>query len=198
MKTKKEIVDNWLPRYTGAALSDLGQHILLTNFGHYLELFAGAAGVPIVGRERPMPHATADGITMINFGMGSANAATVMDLLSAISPKAVLLLGKCGGRPVGTQLRDAGVHGRKIGHGPRKRRGALTSRSAPLDQKAAARPLRESAWPQNSAVTVMPKVRRSPKNGAYCMVRAPPVPTSASELVAYSSSNRFLAHSCTP
>ena len=106
MKTKKEIVDNWLPRYTGAALSDLGQHILLTNFGNYLELFAKSAGVPIVGRERPMPHATADGITMINFGMGSANAATVMDLLSAISPKAVLLLGKCGGLKKKNQIGD--------------------------------------------------------------------------------------------
>ena len=106
MKTKKEIVDNWLPRYTGAALTEFGEHILLTNFGHYLELFASAAGVPIVGRERPMPHATADGITMINFGMGSANAATVMDLLSAISLKAVLLLGKCGGLKKKNQIGD--------------------------------------------------------------------------------------------
>lgn len=106
MKTKKEIVDNWLPRYTGAALNEFGQHILLTNFGNYLELFADSAGVPIVGRERPMPHATADGITMINFGMGSANAATVMDLLSAISPKAVLLLGKCGGLKRKNQIGD--------------------------------------------------------------------------------------------
>ena len=53
-----------------------------------------------------MPNATADGITMINFGMGSANAATVMDLLSAIAPKAVLLLGKCGGLKRKNQLGD--------------------------------------------------------------------------------------------
>jgi AMP nucleosidase len=97
MKTKKEIVDNWLPRYTGSALADFGQHVLLTNFGNYLDLFAAQTGAEVVGRDRPMPNATADGITMINFGMGSANAATVMDLLSAIEPKAVLLLGKCGG-----------------------------------------------------------------------------------------------------
>ena len=87
MKTKKEIVDNWLPRYTGSALEDFGQHILLTNFGHYLDLFAKMTGAEIRGTNRPMPNATADGITMINFGMGSANAATVMDLLSAVSPK---------------------------------------------------------------------------------------------------------------
>ena len=106
MKTKQEIVDNWLPRYTGTALGDFGEHILLTNFGNYLEFFAAQTGAPIVGRDRPMPNATADGITMINFGMGSANAATVMDLLSAYGPKAVLFLGKCGGLKKKNQLGD--------------------------------------------------------------------------------------------
>jgi len=106
MKTKKEIVDNWLPRYTGTALGDFGEHVLLTNFGTYLDLFAAQTGATIVGRDRPMPNVTADGITLINFGMGSANAATVMDLLSAIEPKAVLFLGKCGGLKRKNQLGD--------------------------------------------------------------------------------------------
>ena len=97
MKTKKEIVDNWLPRYTGTPIEDFGEYILLTNFGNYLEIFAQRTGAEIMGRDRPMPNATADGISIINFGMGSANAATIMDLLSARMPKAVLLLGKCGG-----------------------------------------------------------------------------------------------------
>jgi AMP nucleosidase len=97
MKTKNEIVSNWLPRYTGTALEAFGQHILLTNFGHYVERFALDHGVEVQGRDRPMPNATADGITLINFGMGSPNAATVMDLLSVIAPEAVLFLGKCGG-----------------------------------------------------------------------------------------------------
>src|SRR3954447_1733223 len=44
-----------------------------------------------------MLSATAQDLTILNFGMGSAMAATVMDLLSAIEPKAVLFLGKCGG-----------------------------------------------------------------------------------------------------
>jgi AMP nucleosidase len=79
MKNKSDIVDNWLPRYTGTPLDQFGQHILLTNFGHYVELFAQWHGVEVKGRDRPMPNATADGITMINFGMGSPNAATVMD-----------------------------------------------------------------------------------------------------------------------
>ncbi|MDX2219469.1 MAG: AMP nucleosidase [Burkholderiales bacterium] len=106
MKNKNEIVANWLPRYTGVALEDFGQHVLLTNFTGYLDVFAQLTGAKVVGRDRPMPSATHDGITMINFGMGSANAATVMDLLSAYVPKAVLFLGKCGGLKKKNQLGD--------------------------------------------------------------------------------------------
>jgi AMP nucleosidase len=97
MKTKKEIVENWLPRYTKCPLDQFGKHILLTNFNLYVRMFAERFDVPIYGIEGNMPTATANGITIINFGMGSANAATIMDLLSAIEPKAVLFLGKCGG-----------------------------------------------------------------------------------------------------
>jgi AMP nucleosidase len=97
MKTKEEIVHNWLPRYTGKDIKSFGKYFLLTNFMHYLELFAKWNNVEIEGRDRNMQSATADGITIMNFGMGSPNAATVMDLLSAISPNAVLFLGKCGG-----------------------------------------------------------------------------------------------------
>jgi AMP nucleosidase len=97
MKTKEEIVKNWLPRYTGIPLSNFGNHILLTNFQHYVDLFANWFKVPVTGLDTNMPGATAEGITILNFGMGSPNAATIMDLLSAINPKAVLFLGKCGG-----------------------------------------------------------------------------------------------------
>ena len=97
MKTKKEIVENWLPRYTGQALDQFGAYILLTNFDNYVKMFAEWNNVPINGLDKPMRSATAGGITIINFGMGSPNAATVMDCLSAISPKAALFLGKCGG-----------------------------------------------------------------------------------------------------
>jgi AMP nucleosidase len=106
MKTKKEIVTNWLPRYTGTRTGDFGNYILLTNFSHYLKLFAAWQDVPIVGADRPMPSATAGDITLINFGMGSANAATIMDLLGAIEPKACLFLGKCGGLKKKNELGD--------------------------------------------------------------------------------------------
>lgn len=106
MKTREEIVQNWLPRYTGMALEDFGEFILLTNFDLYINRFAEKFGVEVVGGDRPMPNATANNITIINFGMGSANAATVMDLLSAIDPKAVLFLGKCGGLKKKNEIGD--------------------------------------------------------------------------------------------
>ena len=97
MNNRREIVTNWLPRYTGVPLDKFGGYILLTNFHQYVKLFAQWHRVPVLGKDKPMPSATAGDITIINFGMGSATAATVMDLLSAIKPKAVLFLGKCGG-----------------------------------------------------------------------------------------------------
>lgn len=97
MKTKQEIVENWLPRYTGEKLENFGEYILLCNFQNYVDRFAEIHNVKVIGNDKPMKCATAEGITIINFGMGSASAATCMDLLSSIKPKAVLFLGKCGG-----------------------------------------------------------------------------------------------------
>ena len=106
MHSKEEIVKNWLPRYTGTAIEDFGKYILLTNFNNYVEIFAEQHQVEIMGTHRSMPNATANGITLINFGMGSANAATIMDLLTAIEPEACLFLGKCGGLKRKNQLGD--------------------------------------------------------------------------------------------
>ncbi|MBR2358986.1 MAG: AMP nucleosidase [Bacteroidaceae bacterium] len=106
MKTKKEIVTNWLPRYTKRALEEFGEYILLTNFNKYVEIFAEEMNVEILGRDANMTSATAGNITIINFGMGSPNAAIIMDLLGAINPKACLFLGKCGGLSKHTQIGD--------------------------------------------------------------------------------------------
>jgi len=97
MKTKEEIVQNWLPRYTGEALENFGSYTILCNFHNYVFKFAEHYGVEVVGKDKPMQCATANGITIINFGMGSPNAAIIMDILSAVEPSAVLFLGKCGG-----------------------------------------------------------------------------------------------------
>jgi AMP nucleosidase len=98
LKTKEAIVTNWLPRYTGRELSDFSQYIILTNFSKYIHLFSQwNDNAPVIGADKPMQSVTADGITIINFGMGSPVAATIMDLLTAVQPKAVIFLGKCGG-----------------------------------------------------------------------------------------------------
>lgn len=106
MKSREEIVNNWLPRYTGESLENFGKFILLTNFSNYVKMFAEWNHVPVVGLDRPMQCATAEGITIINFGMGSPGAATIMDLLTAIEPEAVLFLGKCGGLKRRNKLGD--------------------------------------------------------------------------------------------
>ncbi|ALD21225.1 AMP nucleosidase [Hymenobacter sp. DG25A] len=106
MKSKSDIVENWLPRYTGVPLKEFGQYILLTNFINYVNMFAEQFGVEVRGLDKPMQTATANGITIINFGMGSPMAATVMDLISAVKPKAALFLGKCGGLKNKTKLGD--------------------------------------------------------------------------------------------
>jgi AMP nucleosidase len=116
METKEDIVKNWLPRYTGTPLEGFGEYILLTNFDNYVQKFAEWHNVPILGLDKAMSTATADGITIINFSMGSANAATIMDLLSAVQPKAVLFLGKCGGLKKKNEIGDfvlpiAGIRG---------------------------------------------------------------------------------------
>ena len=97
MKTKKDIVKDWITRYSGIKIKSFGKFVLLTNFQKYVDEFAKINKVNVEGLDKNMPSATYDNITIINFGMGSPNASTIMDLLSAIKPKAVLFLGKCGG-----------------------------------------------------------------------------------------------------
>jgi AMP nucleosidase len=117
LKTKEAIVTNWLPRYTGRPLADFGQYIILTNFSKYIQLFSQwNDNAPILGLDKPMQSVTANGITIINFGMGSSVAATIMDLLTAIKPKAVIFLGKCGGLKKKNKVGDlilpiAGIRG---------------------------------------------------------------------------------------
>ncbi len=103
--TKLEITRNWLPRYTGMPLDRFGEYILLTNFGNYMQYFAEQFDCEILGADRAMQAASNDeGLTIINFGIGSSNAATIMDLLAAIAPKGVLFLGKCGGLKKSTEI----------------------------------------------------------------------------------------------
>lgn len=116
MNNRQEIVENWLQRYTKQSLESFGKYILLTNFNNYVDIFCRQCGIEPTHYDGNMRAVTADGITMINFGIGSPNAALVMDLLSAIKPQACLFLGKCGGIDDKTHLGDyilpiAGIRG---------------------------------------------------------------------------------------
>ncbi len=105
MRTKLDIAKNWLPRYTGTAIDEFGDYILLTNFQNYVEKFADKFNCEIKGLSKPMQTATnSNGLSIINFGMGSSNAATIMDLLIARKPKGILFLGKCGGLKRSTEI----------------------------------------------------------------------------------------------
>ncbi len=100
-----EIAKSWLPRYTGMPIDKFGDYILLTNFDFYVRNFAEKFGCDIYGVGKPMQAATnSAGLSIVNFGIGSANAATIMDLLSARSPAGVLFLGKCGGLKDSTEI----------------------------------------------------------------------------------------------
>lgn len=95
--TKEEIVTNWLPRNTDTKLEEFGKHILLVNFKHYVNAFAEMFNVEVKGTHKNMQTATHDDITIINYGVGSPNAALILDLLTAIKPRCAIFLGKCGG-----------------------------------------------------------------------------------------------------
>jgi AMP nucleosidase len=105
LRTKLEIAQNWLPRYTGTKIDEFGDYLLLTNFHNYVTRFAEQFNCEMRGIGRPMQTATnSQGLTIVNFGIGSPNAATIMDLLVARQPKGVLFLGKCGGIKKSTEI----------------------------------------------------------------------------------------------
>lgn len=103
--SKSTIARDWLPRYTGLSVDEVGDYVLLTNFKGYVEAFADRYDCEVKGLDRPMQAASnEEGLTIVNFGIGTANAATIMDLLTARMPAGVLFLGKCGGLKQSTEI----------------------------------------------------------------------------------------------
>lgn len=173
MKTKEEIVANWLPRYTKRSLEDFGEYILLTNFNKYVEIFAEKFNVPILGKDANMISASAGGITIINFGMGSPNAAIIMDLLSAIHPKACLFLGKCGGIDRKNKIGDlilpiAAIRGEGTSNDysppPKFRRFRHLCCNAPFHPLSATTPATTGPVPYTPPTAVFGSMTRNSKN----------------------------------
>ncbi len=87
-----------LERYTGSSSVEFQRYVLLTNFRLYVDIFSGTAGRPVrQGSVMRACHSKKDGISIIDYSIGSPAAALITELLSFIKPKAVLMLGMCGG-----------------------------------------------------------------------------------------------------
>lgn len=99
MLKKSELVPIYLKRYTGKEIDYFGKYIILTNFNSHLKYFAASFNEEIIfdGDEAMITCTNPEGITMINFGIGTSLAATVIDLLVAIRPKFIIFIGKCAG-----------------------------------------------------------------------------------------------------
>ena len=52
-------------------------------------------------------HSKKAGVSIVDFSIGSPTAALIIELLATLDPKAVLLLGMCGGR---TLFEGGGFH----------------------------------------------------------------------------------------
>jgi AMP nucleosidase len=106
-KYQEEIGLSTLQRYTGSNVGDFKEYILLVNFPSYLENFSKLyQSSQTQGTVMKTVHSEKLNISVINYGVGSPVAALVIDLLSFIKPKAVLMIGMCGGLRQDYQVGD--------------------------------------------------------------------------------------------
>lgn len=97
-KRKQKIAQDILERYTGSLAKDFQKQIILTNFEYYMERFESlTGGVRTRGSAMSAVHSKKDGVSIINFSIGSPTAALIIETLAVLEPKAVLFLGMCGG-----------------------------------------------------------------------------------------------------
>ncbi|MDZ4678651.1 MAG: AMP nucleosidase [Oligoflexia bacterium] len=95
---KMAIARNMLERYTGSLAKEFNKHIILTNFEYYMDRFSKRYNAPLKsGSIMRVAHSKSLGVSIVDFKIGSPTAALVIEMLSAISPDAVLMLGMCGG-----------------------------------------------------------------------------------------------------
>src|SRR5690554_3170660 len=95
---KKKIAVDMLERYTGHNLEDFQKQIILTNFGYYTERFNILLDDAVCTKGSAFKASSSKKakVTIVEFGVGSAMAALIGELLSVVQPKATLFLGLCG------------------------------------------------------------------------------------------------------
>ncbi len=95
---EEQIARDTLERYSGSPVADFQPYLLLTNFPRYVHYFAEKRGVKIIeGSMFKIAHCPQEGISILDFKIGSPAAALVLDLIAFLPIKAALLLGMCGG-----------------------------------------------------------------------------------------------------
>lgn len=97
-EVKKSIAKDMLERYTGHKMADFQEQIILTNFHYYIERFNVLLEdtVYTTGSVFQASSSRKARVTIIEFGVGSATAALIGELLAVVDPRAVLFLGMAG------------------------------------------------------------------------------------------------------
>lgn len=97
-QARRQFALDTLERYSGSTIDEFQPWILLTNFPRYVDAFAHKYKCPIVeGSMFKVCHCKKEGITILDFKIGSPAAALVMDLCAFLPCYGMLLLGMCGG-----------------------------------------------------------------------------------------------------
>ena len=97
-EAKRKIAADMLERYTGSEIATFRKQIILTNFDYYIERFKVFQGSTFTkGSAMTAAHNNEMDVSIIDFSIGSPNAALIIELLAVVEPKAVLFLGMCGG-----------------------------------------------------------------------------------------------------
>jgi AMP nucleosidase len=86
---KQKIASDMLERYTGSPAKKFRKQIILTA------MLSGEK--PTKGSAMSAVHSAKLDVSIVNFSIGSPTAALIIELLAMVEPKAVMLLGMCGG-----------------------------------------------------------------------------------------------------
>jgi AMP nucleosidase len=93
-----EYIRQTLERYTNCRLEDICDHILITNFKQYIKAFHEKTNGVLSEGNFMVVNVKDLNCTMIDFGIGSPQAALLINCLAYLdSLKSVIMLGMCGG-----------------------------------------------------------------------------------------------------